>query len=243
MRRSTSGTTRITGGCTPPTGNHHPSTAQRPAFSRQKGASLFNPPERTIPVHQPSPYPPSPPSDPALFLWAAHLGRTTHTTSSSPFDRGLAGVGPLIEQYIRGGYRSGEVLPVMTTLGILDLSLTAKPGLSPSDGRRALLTVWEGLRELYGVHQDPRAVVGSRAALILALNALLSTEDPPPAVEMYVSVLDAELATLDWRILGQVSPERALQIEQIEEDWRSCAAEEMEDMDESISDTPEDRVA
>ncbi|WP_104167520.1 hypothetical protein [Arthrobacter sp. SX1312] len=191
-------------------------------------------------MHQPSPYQPSPPSDPALFLWAAHLGRTTHTTSSSPFDRRLAEVGPLIEQYLRGGYRSGEVLPVMTTLGILELSLTAGSALSPSDGRRALLQVWESLGDLYGVRHHPRVIVVSRAALILALNALLLTDEPPPAVEAYVPVLDVELTVLDWRLLGQVSPERALQIEQIEEDWRACEANEVEEPEGSISDALEE---
>lgn len=120
-------------------------------------------------MHQPA----SPPSDPALFLWAAHIGRTTHTTGFSRFHRWLADVGPLIEQYIHGGYRSGEVLPAMTVLGILELSLTAGSALSPSDGRRALLTVWASLGDLYGVRHHPRAVVVSRAAMILALNALL----------------------------------------------------------------------
>lgn len=186
---------------------------------------------------------PALPSDPALFLWAAHVGRITHTTGFSRFHRQLADVGPLIEQYLSGGYRGGEVLPVMSVLGILELSLAEGSALSPSDGRRALVTVWESLGDLYGICRDPRASVASRAALILALNALLLTEDPPPRVEMYVPVLDAELATLDWSVLGRLSPERALQIEQIEEDWRSCGPEEMEEVEESISDTPEDRVS
>lgn len=194
-------------------------------------------------MHQPSPYQPSPPSDPALFLWAAHLGRTTHTTGHSRFHRQLAEVGPLIEQYLGGGYSSGEVLPVLTTLGILELSLTAEPGLSSSDGRRALLTVWESLGELYGVCQHPRTVVVSRAALILALNALLLTDEPPPGVELYVPVLDAELAVLNWGLLGKVSPERALHIEQIEEDWRACEADELEEPEGSISATSEDRLS
>jgi hypothetical protein len=46
------------------------------------------------------------------------------------------------------------------------------------DGRMKLLKVWEGISNLYGVL--PRSVVVSRAILILALDALLLTEDPPP---------------------------------------------------------------
>jgi hypothetical protein len=183
---------------------------------------------------------PALPSDPALFLWAAHIGRATHTTGFSRFNRQLADVGPLIEQYLNGGYREGQVLPVMTMLGILELSLGESSALSPSDGRRELMTVWESLGELYGICRDPRAVVASRAVLILAVNALLLTDEPPPRVEMYVPVLDAELAVLDWELLGWLSSERALQIEQIEEDWRACEADELEEPDGSISDTSED---
>lgn len=128
----------------------------------------------------------------------------------------------------------------MTTLGILELSLTAESVLSPSDGRRALLTVWESLGELYGVCQHPCVVVESRAALILALNALLLTDELPPGAEMYVLVLDAELTVLDWGLLGQVSPERALHIEQIEEDWRACEADEFEESEGPISNPSED---
>lgn len=98
----------------------------------------------------------------------------------------------------------------------------------------------EGLGDLYGVHQHPRAVVVSRAVLILALNALLLIDDPPPGVEMYVPVLDAEFAALDWGLLGQLSPNRALRVEQIEEDWRACESKETEEVDEPIGDAWED---
>ncbi|MHA7264104.1 hypothetical protein ACX80W_12975 [Arthrobacter sp. TMN-37] len=123
-------------------------------------------------------------------------------------------------------------------------SLGDAPGsaLSHSDGRRELLKVWESLGCLYGVRQHAREVVASRAALILALNALLLTDDPPPGVEMYVPVLDAELAALDWGLLGQVSPDRALQIEQIEGDWRASESEETDEVEGSISETPEGRL-
>lgn len=158
---------------------------------------------------------PSPPIDSALFLWAAHIGRTSHLDRSS-FHRQLAGVSPLVEQYAKG-YRSGRILPALTTLAILELSVSAGSVLSCFDGRTKLLKVWESLSNLYGVF--PRSTVLARAALILTLDALLLTEDPPPNVEIYVRILDAELAAVDWDVLEQLSPDRAMQIQQIEEDW------------------------
>lgn len=164
---------------------------------------------------------PSPPIDSALFLWAVHLGRTSHLDRSS-FHRQLAGVGPLIEQYAKG-YRSGRILPALTSLAILELSFSAGAALSCFDGRTKLLKVWESLSNLYGVF--PRSAIMARAALILALDALLLTEDPPPNVEIYVRLLDAELAAVDWEVLEQLSPDRAMQIQQIMEDWTPSDAE------------------
>ncbi|MDN3481403.1 hypothetical protein QMA10_05650 [Arthrobacter sp. APC 3897] len=119
------------------------------------------------------------PSDPALFLWASHLGRTGGDTDSSRLNRGIAAVWPLIEQFI-DGYRRGEGLPIMTMLSILEICRFGPEAPPFSDGRTKLLTVWGCLGNLYGVRGTPLSILMARVELILALNDLLVTDDSPP---------------------------------------------------------------
>ena len=164
------------------------------------------------------------PSDPALFLWAAHLGRSAGGDNSAQLNRRIADLGVLVEQYL-GGYRRGESLPIMTMLSILELAPFGTARLAFSDGRFKLLSVWGRLGALYGVRGTPPAILAGRAALILALHELLISEDSPPNVEIYIDVLDAELAAIRWEALEMLPLDCALQIQQIDEDWRESAVE------------------
>ncbi|NOJ61029.1 hypothetical protein [Arthrobacter sp. 260] len=165
---------------------------------------------------------PSSPIEPALLLWAARLGRASSSLNHAPFHRQFGFVGPLVEEYA-DGYKSGEFLPALTTLAILELSLSMELMPPCLDDRMKLLHVWQSLSNLYGVL--PGSVAVSRAGLIIALHTLLLAEDPPPNVEIYVPILDAELDRIDWDALDQLSPDCALQVQQIEEDWRPLEAE------------------
>ncbi|MCC9175844.1 hypothetical protein [Arthrobacter sp. zg-Y179] len=169
--------------------------------------------------------PSSLPSDPSLFLWASHLGRVAGDNDSSQLSRGIATVGPLIEQYI-DGYRRGKGLPIMTMLSVLEICRFG-PEIPPfSDGRTKLLTAWACLCNLYGVRGTPLSVLADRVELILALNDLLVSDDSPPNVETYITVLDAELAAMRWELLELLPTDWALQIQQIDEDWRASAMEQ-----------------
>lgn len=69
--------------------------------------------------------------------------------------------------------------------------------------------------------------------LILALNDLLVSDDSPPNVEIYITVLDAELASMQWELLDLLPADCALQIQQIDEDWcASAVGEPIDDMPE-----------
>ncbi|MCC3273505.1 hypothetical protein MUK71_01275 [Arthrobacter zhangbolii] len=168
---------------------------------------------------------PSNPSDPALFLWASHLGRAASDVDSHQLSRGIAAVGPLIEQYI-DGYRPGKALPIMTMLSILEICGSGPETPRFCDGRAKLLNVWACLGNLQGVRGTPLSVLTSRVELILALNDLLIIDETPPNVEIYITVLDAELAAMQWELLYLLPADCALQIQQIDEDWRASAMEE-----------------
>lgn len=47
----------------------------------------------------------------------------------------------------------------------------------------------------------------------------------PPNVEIYLTLLDAELASMQWELLDLLPADCALQIQQIDEDWRASAVE------------------
>lgn len=168
---------------------------------------------------------PSLPSDPALFLWASHLGRAGGDTDSPRLNRGIATVWPLIEQFI-DGYRRGEALPVMTMLSILEICRIGPASPPFFDGRTKLLIAWDCMSNLYGVRGTPLSALTARVELILALNDLLVSDDPPPNVEIYLTLLDAELASMHWGFLNLLPPDCALQLQQIDEDWRASATED-----------------
>ncbi|MCQ1954479.1 hypothetical protein [Arthrobacter sp. zg-Y238] len=173
------------------------------------------------------------PSDPSLFLWASHLGRAAGDIDSSQLSRGIATVGPLIEQYI-DGYRRGKGLPVMTMLSILEICRTGQETPPFCDGRTKLLNVWACLGNLNGVRGTPLSGLTERVELILALNDLLIIDETPPNVEIYIAVLDAELASMPWELLGLLPADCALHIQQIDEDWRASVMDEpTEEMPES----------
>lgn len=176
--------------------------------------------------------PSSLPSDPTLFLWASHLGRAGRDTDSSQLNRGIAAVWPLIEQFI-DGYRRGEGLPITTMLSILEICRSGPADALFSDGRTKLLAVWACLGNLYGVRGTPQTVLTNRVELILALNDLLVSDDSPPNVEIYITVLDTELASTQWELLYLLPTDCALQIQQIDEDWRASA------MGEPMDEIPE----
>ncbi|MCQ1951492.1 hypothetical protein NNX28_16340 [Arthrobacter sp. zg-Y859] len=165
------------------------------------------------------------PSDPALFLWASHLARAAGDVDSSRLSRGIATVWPLIEQYI-DSYRRGKALPIMTMLSILEICRSGPETPPFCDGRAKLLKVWECLGNLNGVRGTPLSVLTGRVELILALNDLLIIDETPPNVEIYITVLDAELAAMHWALLDLLPVDCALQVQQIDEDWRASAMEE-----------------
>ena len=168
---------------------------------------------------------PSIPSDPALFLWASHLGRAAGDVDSSPLSRGIATVWPLIEEYI-DGYRRGKGLSITTMLSILEICRSGPETPPFNDGRTKLLNFWACLGNLNGVRGTPLSVLTSRVELILALNDLLIIDETPPNVEIYITVLDAELAAMQWELLYLLPADCALQIQQIDEDWRASSMEE-----------------
>lgn len=171
---------------------------------------------------------PSLPSDPSLFLWASHLGRAGGDTESSRLNRGIATVWPLIEQFI-DGYRRGESLPAMTMLSILEICRIGPASPPFSDGRTKLLNAWDCMGNLYGTRGNPLFVLTARVELILALNDLLVSDDPPPNVEIYLTLLDAELASMHWGLMDLLPADCALQLQQIDEDWRASALEDFID--------------
>ena len=165
------------------------------------------------------------PSDPSLFLWASHLGLAAGDNDSSQLSRGIAAVGPLIEQYI-DGYRRGKGLPIMTMLSIVEICRFGPETPPFGDGRTKLLNAWACLGNLNGVRGTPLSVLTDRVELILALNDLLIIDETPPNVEIYITVLDAELAAMHWELLDLLPADCALQIQQIDEDWRASAMEQ-----------------
>lgn len=169
--------------------------------------------------------PSSLPSDPSLFLWASHLGRTAGDADSSQLSRRIAIVGPLIEQYV-DGYRCSKGLPIMTMLSILEVCRSGLETPPFCDGRTKLLNVWACLGNLNGVSGTPLSGLRGRVELILALNDLLIIDETPPNVEIYITVLDAELAAMQWELLDLLPADCALQVQQIDEDWRASAMEE-----------------
>ena len=165
------------------------------------------------------------PSDPGLYLWASHLGRVAGDNDYSQLSRGIATVGPLVEQYI-DGYRRGKGLPIMTMLSILEICRVGLETPPFYDGRTKLLNVWACLGNLNGVRGTPLSVLTDRVNLILALNDLLIIDETPPNVETYITILDAELAAMHWELLDLLPVDCALQLQQIYEDWRASAMEE-----------------
>ena len=160
-----------------------------------------------------------------MFLWASHLGRAAGADDSSQLNRGIAAVSPLIEQYV-DGYRRSKGLPIMTMLSILEICRFRPETLPFGDGRTKLVNTWACLGNLNGVRGTPLSVLTDRVELILALNDLLIIDETPPNVEIYITVLDAELAAMHWGLLDLLPADCALQIQQIDEDWRASAMEQ-----------------